>query len=262
MLLISTLFFKTGHTALEQQSVDTLAATIETLITARNNIVTRHEHSRAQTDTDRHDLLVFISYMDGRIYYYCDQLSELGGKEALADTDCPTRQDGALEVSQYAEIPTIDSPTNQEGLSDLDAELDASIGSFDEMLLEEQQHVAGHIPRQRETYDNRQDGLSGSATPGHENQAGQEKSTQGSPGTSGPGDPQDNPTGHTPPGIPGVGSTQQSRTPPTAGNRDLSDEDDDIIARQLREAAEQESDPEVKAKLWEEYRRYKEGTNQ
>ena len=34
--------------------------------------------------------------------------------------------------------------------------------------------------------------------------------------------------------------------------------DDDIVARQLREAAEKETDPALKKKLWEEYRRYKE----
>ena len=33
--------------------------------------------------------------------------------------------------------------------------------------------------------------------------------------------------------------------------------DDDVIARQLREAAEAETDPEIKEKLWEEYRKYK-----
>lgn len=33
--------------------------------------------------------------------------------------------------------------------------------------------------------------------------------------------------------------------------------DDDIIARQLREAAMNEADPELREKLWEEYRRYK-----
>ena len=32
---------------------------------------------------------------------------------------------------------------------------------------------------------------------------------------------------------------------------------DDIVALQLREAAERETDPELKAKLWEEYDRYK-----
>jgi len=29
----------------------------------------------------------------------------------------------------------------------------------------------------------------------------------------------------------------------------------------LREAAEKETDPELKARLWEEYRRYKRGTD-
>ena len=35
--------------------------------------------------------------------------------------------------------------------------------------------------------------------------------------------------------------------------------DDDIIARQLREAAMQEEDPVLKEKLWDEYKRYKRG---
>jgi hypothetical protein len=33
-----------------------------------------------------------------------------------------------------------------------------------------------------------------------------------------------------------------------------------VVARQLRKAAEQETDPELKKKLWEEYRKYKQGT--
>ena len=35
--------------------------------------------------------------------------------------------------------------------------------------------------------------------------------------------------------------------------------DDDIVARQLREAATKESDPVLREKLWDEYRRYKNG---
>jgi hypothetical protein len=34
---------------------------------------------------------------------------------------------------------------------------------------------------------------------------------------------------------------------------------DDIVARQLREAAMAEQDPELKEKLWEEYKKYKKG---
>jgi hypothetical protein len=35
--------------------------------------------------------------------------------------------------------------------------------------------------------------------------------------------------------------------------------DDDVVARQIREAAMKETDPELREKLWEEYRRYKKG---
>ena len=33
--------------------------------------------------------------------------------------------------------------------------------------------------------------------------------------------------------------------------------DDDVVARQLREAAMREPDPEVRERLWNEYRKYK-----
>jgi hypothetical protein len=54
----------------------------------------------------------------------------------------------------------------------------------------------------------------------------------------------------------GGGSQAQTR-----GGREGFDspDDDDIVARQLREAAEQETDPELKAKLWQEYEAYKRG---
>ena len=46
-----------------------------------------------------------------------------------------------------------------------------------------------------------------------------------------------------------------------SGSRPIpSGEDDDIIARRLRKAAESETDPELKEKLWQEYREYKENT--
>lgn len=52
--------------------------------------------------------------------------------------------------------------------------------------------------------------------------------------------------------------------PPRRGTEQLPDDipdakDDNIIARQLREAAMAEQDSELKEKLWEEYRKYKKG---
>ena len=48
----------------------------------------------------------------------------------------------------------------------------------------------------------------------------------------------------------GAGSGGPDRSRPSG-------EDDDIVARRLRRAAEQETDPELKEKLWKEYEDYK-----
>lgn len=94
------------------------------------------------------------------------------------------------------------------------------------------------------------------------------KSADNSPAAAtGPGLPQ----GNTQSDANEESRNQQSRTrfpnrppPPRRGSEPLPDDipdaqDDDIIARQLREAALQESDPELKEKIWAEYQRYKKG---
>lgn len=55
----------------------------------------------------------------------------------------------------------------------------------------------------------------------------------------------------------GLGDRNTHSPPP--GTPDGSD--DDIVARQLREAAESEPDPELRERLWEEYRAYKNDQN-
>jgi hypothetical protein len=51
----------------------------------------------------------------------------------------------------------------------------------------------------------------------------------------------------------GPGAAGSDRVPADIGDGS----DDDIVARQLREAAMAEEDPELREKLWEEYRRYR-----
>ena len=66
--------------------------------------------------------------------------------------------------------------------------------------------------------------------------------------------------GHTPDrsGVSRPADYQHAATGPIPA--DLPDaKDDDIVARQLREAATKESDPVLREKLWDEYRRYKNG---
>lgn len=113
-----------------------------------------------------------------------------------------------------------------------------------------------------------QTGTKGQSGQGTENQTadgtGQSgTSPNGDPtGTQGTGQghgqgqgPRGQQTGQNPPSQGGSRSTGRGSAP-----EDIPDgADDDIVARQLREAAERETDPDIRARLWEEYRRYKAG---
>jgi len=242
-----------------------LRTSISILTKARDSIASRGIKT-LHAGAEKQDLLVFVSYLDGRIYYYCEQLADIGGPPALQETVCPKNPDGTLQTSQFAAIPKDRSQTSEEKLTALDSSFNESLGSFDEMLLKEQQKVASHAPRQQgggsqsgtdrfesQSGANAQQGtgenVSNSGYPDTSELPGNKPGTRSQPATSGAGSNSGA----------GTGSTRASQTPPTAGNKDLSQTDDDIIAKQLKEAAEQESDPEVKAKLWDEYRKYKEG---
>ena len=57
-----------------------------------------------------------------------------------------------------------------------------------------------------------------------------------------------------------VGSAGSGAGHVTPDAADVADQqDDDIVARQMRELAEQETDPEQREKYWDEYNRYKAG---
>jgi hypothetical protein len=59
----------------------------------------------------------------------------------------------------------------------------------------------------------------------------------------------------------GVGGGASGGKGPQSIPADIPDgRDDDIVARQIREAAMKETDPELREALWEEYRRYKKGS--
>ncbi len=59
------------------------------------------------------------------------------------------------------------------------------------------------------------------------------------------------------PGVNKAGRTGNSGAP--GADKAPTGDDDDVVAGQLREAAEKETDPVMKEKLWEEYKKYKAG---
>ena len=83
---------------------------------------------------------------------------------------------------------------------------------------------------------------------GTDRQAGMDPRQAGQPGTESQAEADSRAAAAGMPGTPG-GSTSSGPTEYRG--------DDDIIARQLREAAEKETDPVLKEKLWDEYKRYK-----
>ncbi len=155
--------------------------------------------------------------------------------------------------------------TAADRLGELNAELDSALGTFDGVILAERDAV--------KSSDN-------ARTDGGDNESDEALDDEGEDLDGGfviPAAPR----------VPGSGSAQQAGsdgsensngggTQPAQGgsNRkgdyqhagadtvpaDIPDgSDDDVVARQIREAAQRETDPELREKLWDEYRKYKKG---
>lgn len=153
--------------------------------------------------------------------------------------------------------------TRGEEVAALDTKLGGSLSEFDQLLLEEARKAQARAPSASagEGYG----GGSGSSKAGGQGarqaeskgtRANQPSQTENENASSrqaktGPGSPGGRIDGDDP-GTPGA----TAAIPPDVGNGN----DDDIVARQIRKAAESETDPELRKKLWDEYRKYKQGT--
>ncbi|WP_066917931.1 hypothetical protein [Steroidobacter denitrificans] len=160
--------------------------------------------------------------------------------------------------------------TTGERSAQIDRELNASLGVFDDRLREEQASIAG----QRGGSGLGGDGLDGDggvfgaagASQGSGDRGSDDgvrdaenRGGSGNEGSSGGrGDAQGQGGGRQ--GGGGVGGGTGGGSGPNTVPAGIPDgSDDDIVARQLREAAMSESDPELREKLWQEYRNYKKG---
>jgi hypothetical protein len=160
--------------------------------------------------------------------------------------------------------PPKQAQTAQERRAELDKQLNDSLGSFDAGLRKEQQKIA--VER-----DARQATVTASASASAKSGADQTADAAGTTATevpeksswprgSGAGKRGDTRAAQ-------GGDLKSDKSPGGAngsvnGNGALANEvpdgnDDDIVARRLRKAAEQETDPELKDQLWKEYVVYK-----
>ena len=178
----------------------------------------------------------------------------IGGGESASDSDSSSEASGggggggssdgeetAVQgtggAGEVAEFPTESSDERAERLG---KELDESIGGFDEVLMEEQEEISS-VGRNTE-------GFGG----GVEGDGGISLGQQASNSTA---------------GIMVANNGALSQAPTSNMSEEQIRErtpedipvmvDEDIIARQLREAALSEEDPELRDRLWEEYRKYR-----
>ncbi len=170
--------------------------------------------------------------------------SQPGSGQANAkDNELPTRPGEAL--------------TDAEEITAIERELDRQLSEFDAILLRRQGQIKA---RQNEQGGGgRQAGgdeyLDGDvADPQAADGTGQtaasgDKKTKAVTAGRQPGDSGDNRAGEF-----------EDQASPEDLPEDVADgKDDDVVARQLREAAMRETDPVLREKLWDEYRKYKRG---
>ncbi|MDH3281641.1 MAG: hypothetical protein OEQ18_10995 [Gammaproteobacteria bacterium] len=161
--------------------------------------------------------------------------------------------DSAAEPAGTAGSPPSEALTDSERISRLNDRLKRGLSEFDGLILREQQGVRVRTQEQGvdlpESGDPRLDSEAGSS--GGAEAPADGESAPGGNASSGAGNQPDTPSS------PGDGQPEQ---PQTAANipPDISDgSDDDVVARQIREAAMRETDPALREKLWDEYRKYK-----
>ncbi|HXV63272.1 MAG TPA: hypothetical protein VEK15_21415 [Vicinamibacteria bacterium] len=187
-------------------------------------------------------------------------------EEVSAET--PTQDDEPqTSGSPASDLPAGSVKTTDERRDDLDEELDESLREFDKLILREQEileerHEATAAEAAANAGGEGSAGGGGSGADGDRGEDGSLEETaeaggEESPGGTGgsPDSPEYDETGAPTDSSDATGETRNGRVPPDVGDGS----DDDIVARQLREAAMNEEDPELREKLWDEYRAYKAG---
>jgi hypothetical protein len=146
----------------------------------------------------------------------------------------------------------------------IDRRLDETLGTFDKEIRKEQEKNA-----QDRDARNAANAGSGTSQTESSDDSKRDGDAAGTAGTEGPGkgerksrpgdlksDKDRNGNGSGDGGAGNNGGKDQS-SPGSAGNPIPDGSDDDVVARRLRKAAEAETDPELKEKLWKEYIEYK-----
>ena len=141
--------------------------------------------------------------------------------------------------------------TTAEQVAILDGQLEQSTSDFDAMILEEQQHQREMDRARAERSPREQTEPAGAGTSGRNPYESDVAMGETAAGGSAGGEMSGGMGG-------GMGGSAPQNPAVYKPPQDIPDgSNDDVVARQLREAAMREPDPEVRERLWNEYRKYK-----
>lgn len=155
---------------------------------------------------------------------------------------------GAGGAGGVGQFPGEGDPEAAERLGE---ELDKSLGDFDEAMGEEQREISS-ASRNTEGFDTGSGGNQGGSISLGEQAAGAMGGGSGGGGGTAGEDAASGEVGGGPLG--GLDAQEIAKRTPDDIAAVI---DDDIVAKQLREAALSTDDPELRERYWEEYRKYK-----
>ncbi|MEA3242461.1 MAG: hypothetical protein U9Q19_03350 [Pseudomonadota bacterium] len=254
IVTLLTLFFAFAAGAGQEALLNRLQVDHEALIAAQRDYQRQREQGTLGA-AETADYADYVARLRERVSQDCLMLVRADIRLS-EDFRCSASLSGVVKP---ASIDQRSEQTSAERTATMDAELNAGLGEFDEMLLREQERVKAAAPRSEAGGS----GGAGSGQGGGQGDSGAEGGQTGDAGESGDvtgsgEQPASRGAGDRPPsGAAGGRGTQTGASGQAADIPDGSD--DDLVARQMREAAEKETNPELKKKLWEEYRKYKQG---
>jgi hypothetical protein len=229
-------------------------------VATERRIAERLDALRAQEGADTNVVAATSRYLEEVRALLATHRQTLADLRAIAKQEDPANdpivakglEDLAAVLSRQ---PIPENP--EDPVAKLDAEFEATLNGFDTVLLERMAKLEATMEARA---------AEGASTAGEQARAaadaaallrgmgvdpGVPAAPAGTPGTGNPPASAGTPASA---GIPG-----EAGSPGAGGATTPAPQDEDIVARQLREAAERETDPVLREKLWKEYEAYVSG---
>ncbi len=205
------------------------------------------------SDGDLEEFASFVAELHRKMLENCQAFRQLGGNPESLGFDCTLPKELPPSWQELPQSPKT-VQTEQEKMAALDSTLSESLSDFDTNLQKKQNSLRSQAESQSSGGYGSNQGIPGGEGGIRWSDAGVGTIPGGSQSNSGGAETVPRPTELG--AGPGVEKQVTRQISPSKVKSGIGD-GDDVVARQLREAAQGENDPILREKLWDEYRKYK-----